>query len=368
MASTRTRAQAAGIQKRKTAKKTKQAPKAAKRGGRKRGGATQASAISPRENDNEAEEEELEEEEPYTIDDQDDNDPLAGVTDPLQRMQIKALMAEEKRKMAEEKRKQELHDLDVRQREAQMTGIAGPSTSAAIVPVDDLGEILLSPVERQQVLSFPTIPKKHVIAIARNTFDPGNLPYLESLTLDDHTPDVTISFEDGKLKQSKSVGKASAIKSPAIWTKNFITYVRVVSIFHGVQHPKIVDKLLEFHNTIMELSHTYDWQKAVLPLALLLHRTGLHKGFADLDAWEPPTNLIDRYCRAHPKPSPSGPSNAFIKRTSDEYSTNKPGIVCANFNYRSCTTDRCKRDHKCANCGGNHSARTCKSKAKEEKA
>ncbi|KAN0068303.1 hypothetical protein V8E54_013499 [Elaphomyces granulatus] len=257
-----TRAQAAGIQKRNTAKKTKQAPKAAKKGGRKRRGATQASAISPRENDNEAEEEELEEEEPFTIDDEDDIDPLAGVTDPLQRMQIKALMAEEKRKMAEEKRKQELHDLDVRQREAQMTGTAGPSTSAAIVPVDDLGESLLSPVERQQVLSFPTIPKKHVIAIARNTFDPGNLPYLESLTLDDHTPDVTISFEDGKLKQSKSVGKASAIKSPAIWTKNFITYVRIVSIFHGVQHPKIVDKLLEFHNTIMELSHTYDWQKA----------------------------------------------------------------------------------------------------------
>jgi hypothetical protein len=270
--------------------------------------------------------------------------------------------------MAEEKRKQELHDLDVRQREAQMTGTAGPSTSAASVPVDDLGESFLSPVERQQVLSFPTIPKKHVIAIARNTFDPGNLPYLESLTLDDHTPDVTISFEDGKLKQSKSVGKASAIKSPAIWTKNFITYVRVVSIFHGVQHPKIVDKLLEFHNTIMKLSHTYDWQKVVLPLALLLHRTGLHKGFADLDAWEPPTSLIDRYCRAHPKPSPSGPSNAFIKRTSDENSTNKPGIVCANFNYRSCTSDRCRRDHKCSNCGGNHSARTCKSKAKEEKA
>ncbi|KAN0072526.1 hypothetical protein V8E54_009455 [Elaphomyces granulatus] len=77
-------------------KKTKQAPKAAKKGGRKRRGA-QASAISPRENDNEPEEEELEEE-PFTIDDHDDIDPLAGVTDPLQRMQIKALMAEEWRR------------------------------------------------------------------------------------------------------------------------------------------------------------------------------------------------------------------------------------------------------------------------------
>ena len=69
-------------------------------------------------------------------------------------MQIKALMAEEKRKTAEAKRKQELHDLDVRQRETQMTGTAGSSTSAAIVPVDDVGESLLSvsnTIMRQEV-------------------------------------------------------------------------------------------------------------------------------------------------------------------------------------------------------------------------
>ena len=212
--------QAAGIQKRKaTTKKARQAPKVAKKGGRKKRVVTQPSASSPRvarDDDHtniESEEEDLNE--PLAIDDRsDDDDPLAGVTDPLQRMQIKVLMAEEKRKTADERRKQELHDLDVRQREAQMTGAAGPSALAAIVSVDDLGESLLSPVERQQVFSFSTIPKKHVIAIARNTFDPGNLPYLESLTLDDNSPDVTISFEDGKLKQSKSVGKASGIKSP----------------------------------------------------------------------------------------------------------------------------------------------------------
>ena len=106
------------------------------------------------------------------IDDHDNNDPL-------QHMQIKALMAEEKRK-------QEIHGLDVRHREAQMTG---PSTSTAVpeAPVDDFGESLLSSLERQQVLSFPTVPKKHVIAIARNTFDPANLPSLDSLIVDDLT-------------------------------------------------------------------------------------------------------------------------------------------------------------------------------------
>ena len=68
------------------------------------------------------------------IDDHVNTDPLTGVTDPLKHMQIKALITEEKRK-------QELHDLEVRQRKAQITGTAGPSPSA---PADDLGESLLS--------------------------------------------------------------------------------------------------------------------------------------------------------------------------------------------------------------------------------
>ncbi|KAN0077945.1 hypothetical protein V8E54_006249 [Elaphomyces granulatus] len=257
MAGRRTRAAAAaGIQKRKAtaAKTSTQASKVAKKGGRK----TRVTTRAPQDNDNEAEEElggdddqgrESARVSPMVINDHDNNDPLSGVTDPLQRMQIRALMAEEKRK-------QEIHGLDVRHREAQMTG---PSTSTAV----------------------PEAPwtTSHVIAIARNTFDPANLPSLDSLIVDDLTSDVTISFEDGKIKQSKNVGKASAIKSLAVWSKNFITYVSIVSIFHGTKHPQIVKKLLEFHNIIGELSQTYDWHKAVLPLALLLHRTVLRKGF-----------------------------------------------------------------------------------------
>ena len=60
-----------------------------------------------------------------------------------------------------------------------------------------------------------------------DAFEPGNLPYLENIILGPRRPHLR-PFEDGKLKQSKSVGKASAIKSPAVWFKNFVTYVRVV--------------------------------------------------------------------------------------------------------------------------------------------
>jgi hypothetical protein len=192
-----------------------------------------------------------------------------------------------------------------------------------------------------------------------------NLPYLDNLILDDLTSDVTISFEDGKIKQSNSVGKASAFKSSAIWSKNFITYVQVVSIFHGVKYSQIVRKLLEFYNTIVELSQT---QKAVLPLALPFHRTSLHKGFAGLDAWEPPAILIDRYCRAHVKPTAPSNKTSSTKRAFEGNATNEPGVICTNFNHKSCTADYCKRDHKCAQCGGSHPAKACKHKLKNERA
>jgi hypothetical protein len=318
-------------------------------------------AAAPQVDDEEVDDEEVDDEEDVVTEEENDNDhdPLKGASNALQRAQIMAIMAEEKRK-------QEKHELEIR----RLASMAGPSTStSAPVVEDDFGENLLSISERQQILSFPTVPKKHVIAIARNTFDPGNLPYLENLIVDDLTSDVNITFEDGKLKQSKNVGKASAIKTPSMWSKNFITYVRIVSIFYGTKHPQIVDKLLEFHNDIIDLALTYDWQKAVLGLALLHHRTALCKGFADLDAWKLPSNLIDRYCRGHLRPSQGSKTlgqSGGKYTTYDTNPTNKQGVLCMNYNFKSCNTDRCKRDHKCAQCGGGHPAKTCNKPKKDD--
>jgi hypothetical protein len=170
-------------------------------------------------------------------------------------MQIKALIAEEKRKVV--KRKQEVHELDIRQREAQMAGATSARPTVTSDPVTRGMTSVSASFHLPSVSKFsPSLQSRKTRHCdrARNTFDPGNLPYLENLVVDDVTSDATISFEDGKVKQSKNVGKASAIKTPAIWSKNFIIYLGVISIFHGVQHPKILDKLLEFHNIIIELS------------------------------------------------------------------------------------------------------------------
>ena len=93
-----------------------------------------------------------------------------------------------------------------------------------------------------------------------------------------------MSFEDGTLRSKKVMGKAAGIKTLTIWSRTFLVYVSIVSTFHGVKHPAIVSKLISFHNDIIQLADTYDWQKAVLVLALFYHLTALAKGFADLAA------------------------------------------------------------------------------------
>ena len=319
----------------------------------------------------EADQEEDQDDNPEPIEiDEDEDDPLYGVTDPIQRITIKNMLKEEERKDAEEKRKEELHQLEIRQREQQINGTAGAPTATSLE--DDFGESSLSSSDRSHVLLFPMVPKKHVIAIARNTFDPSNLPFLENLILDDTTSDVSLTVENGRLKQSKTVGKNSNFgHDDKIWSTNFLTYTAIVSVFHGPTHPLIISKLIAFHNLIIELAKTYEWQKAVLVLALLHHKAALHKGgFADLDAWELPTNLIDRYCRQHlrsrnPSATTSKPSQSAMS-SYENNPTNKAGVICMNYNRKTCSSDRCHRDHKCETCGGAHPAKGCKRTAQTE--
>ena len=109
----------------------------AKKGGRKRRVAIQASGSSLRDNEHNDIEAEVRGMNFFAIDNRDDNDPLVDVTDPLQHMQIKALMAKKKRKIAKVKRKQELHGLDVRQRETQYLIYPLPPFSSCL-PDNDL--------------------------------------------------------------------------------------------------------------------------------------------------------------------------------------------------------------------------------------
>lgn len=365
----------AGITKRsKTAnKKTKAKPKAIakKTRGVRESGPAQTISANEREEENENGDVE-EDENPDTIaldenddgDDETNNDPLQGVTNPLERMQIKALIAEEERKRAEEERKRELHALEIRQREAQLAVM--PSLTASKLADNDFGESSLSPPAQQALLFFPHVPKKYKIAIAKNTFDPGNLPYLNRLLVDDTASDINITVEDGHLKQSKAVGKASAFgKDYTIWSTNFLTYTGLVALFHAGNHPTLVGKLLEFHNVIVELAPAYDWQKAVLILALHHHRAALHKGFADLDAWDVQGSLIERICRGHVKPFNSPASGKPAGNLSSK-GLNTAGVACINWNTKGCTYDKCKREHKCSTCGGSHPATKCTKKFKEE--
>jgi hypothetical protein len=132
-------------------------------------------------------------------DDHDDDDPLKGVFGVC--------------KSRPSWRRKSGNRNDICQREAQTTGTARPRLSLGTTSVRT------SFPSASSLLPYDPQKSRH-----RNRTRLSNLPYLENLLLDDLTSDV-ISFEDGKLKQSKSIGKASVIKTPVIWSKNFITYV-----------------------------------------------------------------------------------------------------------------------------------------------
>jgi hypothetical protein len=236
---------------------------------------------------------------------------------------------------------------------------------------DEFGENSLPPAHRQQLASFPGQQKKDIIAIAKNTFNPRNLPNLDKCHNFDHDDTENIISMDGdKLKTKKTVGKLSAFgATPKIWSRTFLIFVGIFMAFHGAQHPQLAYKMISFHNRIIELAGTYKWQDAVLNLAIRFLEERFSNGITEASLWVLPVTLIDEFTRAHMLPTGGdggGKKDRERKKTSLNPSTNAPGVKCNNFNSeKGCTHSYCKRDHKCENCDGDHPVHKCFSKQKK---
>ena len=81
-----------------------------------------------------------------------------------------------------------------------------------------------------------------------------------------------------------------------IWLDGFLNYAMIMVDFFGVVFPSFFRSLLMFHFKIRHLSRIYDWQHAVLPLAIDYHTeftTGTH---TDVEGWALPQHWVDQYC------------------------------------------------------------------------
>ena len=147
-----------------------------------------------------------------------------------------------------------------------------------------------------------------------------------------------------------------------IWSESFINYCLIMVDFFGTTFPTLHRVLLLYYNKVRRLSKIYEWQTAILPLAIDYHTeipTGNH---TDVDAWALHQDWINQYCSPNHILSVSSISKKRGATTALKGSAKKKvaGEVCRNFNTKGCTFKECAREHKCSGCGlKDHGAHAC---------
>ncbi|MCJ1468626.1 hypothetical protein MMC07_007255 [Pseudocyphellaria aurata] len=82
-----------------------------------------------------------------------------------------------------------------------------------------------------------------------------------------------VDIEDGTLKLKKKSGtyKHFGKSVQDVWSAGFLNYAMIMVSLFGQTNPDLHAALFQFHGTIIELSQVYEWQEAVLPLAIEAH-------------------------------------------------------------------------------------------------
>ena len=143
--------------------------------------------------------------------------------------------------------------------------------------------------------------------------------------------------------------------SPAIWSELFLNYSSILVNFFGVAFLSLFYVLLKFHDQILKLGRIYEWQNAVLPLAIDFHTSITTVNHTDVEAWSDLSQTwIYQYCTAiHTLKKPGMGAN---KRSATSNQEGRPaakkgtGETCRNFNTKGCTFAKCAREHKCTEC------------------
>jgi hypothetical protein len=155
----------------------------------------------------------------------------------------------------------------------------------------------------------------------------------------------------------------------AIWSQGFLNYLGIFFSFFGAQSQGLHNALLRFHGKIIDLAEIYEWQGAVLPLALDHHSNLCSTGPTEIEQWELPRHSVDRYCSADKVRvksttlKRSAPDSSLTKNAKRP-DTNNDSVICRTYNsLEGCNFKWCNRAHKCSTCGSKqHGREQCKNK------
>ncbi len=190
-------------------------------------------------------------------------------------------------------------ELMIKESEAQVTAsvaAASASTTAAALaqrPMADeedniAGEI---PTEVMSIgLRFAGLLQGEIVRILQNKFKPINLYRLRhmlGLQFDSLYDQDPIGIDDGMLKLRKTSGTYKDLCKSfyKVWANAFHTYTTILVFLFGKEVLDLHSVLAEVYTNIYELSTVYEWQEAVLPIAIEAHTFIVAQQPTDQSKW-----------------------------------------------------------------------------------
>lgn len=82
-----------------------------------------------------------------------------------------------------------------------------------------------------------------------------------------------VGIEDGRLRLWKNSGTYKDFSKSFydVWADAFHNYTTILVSFFGKEAPNLHATLAQFYINVYELSKIYEWQDAVLPMAIEAH-------------------------------------------------------------------------------------------------
>lgn len=125
-------------------------------------------------------------------------------------------------------------------------------------------------------LSVAGLPQEEIIRIFHNQFKAINLyrlRHMQGLRYEGFQDRERIGIEDGMLRLRKPSGtyRDFGKRVHEIWGEAFINYTAIIVSLFGIEASILLTALCQFYGNILQLSRIYEWQAAVLPVAIGMH-------------------------------------------------------------------------------------------------
>ena len=156
------------------------------------------------------------------------------------------------------------------------TQVPKTPASKAIMREDDEipGEI---PLEVSDIsLQFVGLSQEEIVKIFQNKFKPINLyrlRHMRRLSFEAYKDEERIGIEDGMLKLRKTSGSYKDYGNSfyEVWSEAFINYTSILVSLFGATVSRLQAAPTPFYDLVLQLSKVYDWNEALLPMAIEVH-------------------------------------------------------------------------------------------------